>query len=503
MVQEINSTEKELLSAIVERITFHNSENGFSVLRSKVKGYKELVTVVGKVLSITAGEYIKCVGNWYNDSNHGLQFKADSIRTVMPDTLEGMEKYLGSGLIKGIGVHLAKKLIDRFDLKVFEIIEYNPKLLSTVEGIGKVRAASICNNWQDQKVIREIMVFLQSHSVGSSRASRIYKTYGEKSIEIISENPYILAKDIHGIGFISADKVAESLGIEKKSLIRAEAGINYILLEATSDGHCGLPTDTLIENTIKLLEVDKDIVIEAINKEIAQGTLSRDYLESVECIFLASYYVYEQNIASFLLELMKGNISWEFINIENAINWVEKKLNINLATTQKIAVEQALTNKVTVITGGPGTGKTTLINSILSILEAKKLRIKLCAPTGRAAKRLSESTKLEAVTIHRLLEFDPAKGKFNYGIDRKLKCDYLVIDEMSMVDVPLFYSLLRAVPQDTILLLVGDVDQLPSVGTGQVLKNIIDSQVIPTIKLTEIFRQASTSKIITNAHLIN
>ncbi|HJD59177.1 MAG TPA: ATP-dependent RecD-like DNA helicase [Rickettsia endosymbiont of Omalisus fontisbellaquei] len=503
MKQETNNKEKEFLSATVERITFHNSENGFSVLRSKVRGYKELVTVVGKVLSITPGEYIKCVGNWYNDSNHGLQFKADSIETVMPDTLEGMEKYLGSGLIKGIGVHFAKRLIEKFGLEVFEVIEHNPKLLSTIEGIGKGRAASICNNWQDQKVIREIMVFLQSHSVGSTRAARIYKTYGEKAIEIVTKNPYILAKDIQGIGFISADKIAESLGIEKNSLIRAEAGVNYMLLEATSDGHCGLPTDILIKNTTKLLEIDKEIVIEAIDKEINHGLLSRDYLGNIECVFLTSYYVYEQNIARLLLELMKGKIAWESINIESAINWVEKKLNVQLADTQKTAVEKALTNKVMVITGGPGTGKTTLINSIVSIVKAKELKIKLAAPTGRAAKRLSESTKLEAVTIHRLLEFDPAKGKFNYGMDYKLKCDYLIIDEMSMVDVPLFYSLLRALPASTTLLLVGDVDQLPSVGAGQVLKDIIDSEVIPTIKLTEIFRQASTSKIITNAHLVN
>ena len=495
--------DKEFLDGIVERVTFHNAENGFGVLRVKAKGHKDLITVIGSTPSVSPGEYIKCSGTWHNDLNHGLQFKADFLKALPPNTLEGIEKYLGSGLIKSIGPHFAKKLVKAFGEQVFEVIEQQAHLLSTIEGIGKIRATTICDNWKGQKVVREIMIFLQSHGVTTTKATRIYKTYGDNAIEVVSENPYRLAKDIYGIGFISADKIAGNLGIKKDSLIRAQAGVNYVLLEATSDGNCGLPSDIMIENTIKLIEIDESIVKAAIAKEIELGSLTKNNLNGIETIFLTSYYLYEKNIARMLLSFIKDKVPWDKIDTNIAIPWVEKKLNIQLAVTQKIAIEQTLNNKVMVITGGPGTGKTTLVNSILSILKAKKLRIKLCAPTGRAAKRLSESTNLEAITIHRLLELDPAQGKFKYNEERKLECDYLVIDEMSMVDVQLFYSLLKALPLNLALLLVGDVDQLPSVGAGQVLKDIIDSEVIPTVRLTEIFRQAKTSSIVTNAHLIN
>lgn len=494
---------KEYLSGIVERITYHNPENGFCVLRAKVKGQKDLITVVGSTPSISPGEYIKASGNWHNDKTHGLQFKAAFLKTVPPDTLEGIEKYLGSGLIKGIGTHFAKKLVTAFREQVFDVIENQPHLLTNLEGIGKIRAAIISNNWQSQKIIREIMVFLQSHGVGTTRATRIYKTYGDKSIEMVSENPYRLAKDIYGIGFVSADKIAINLGIQQDSLIRAQAGSNYILLEATAEGNCGLPAEIMLQSTVKLLEIKENIVAAAIEEEIKLGALTKDSLNGTETIFLTSYYVYEKQIASMLISLSKEKVAWEQINTTNAILWVEGKLKVELAATQKIALEQALKNKVMVITGGPGTGKTTLVKSILTTLKAKKLNIKLCAPTGRAAKRLSESTGLEAVTIHRLLEMDPAARKFKYDQNNKLICDYLVIDEASMVDVPLFYSLLRALPLQSALLIVGDVDQLPSVGAGQVLKDIIDSNTIKTVKLTEIFRQAKTSNIITTAHLIN
>ncbi|CAG2162350.1 unnamed protein product [Oppiella nova] len=422
---------KEFISGIVERVTFHNPENGFCVLRAQVKGHKDLVTIVGNTPSASVGEYIQCSGNWHNDKNHGLQFKAAFLKAMPPNTLEGIEKYLGSGLIKGIGPHFAKKLVTAFCEQVFEVIENQSHLLATVEGIGKIRAATICNNWQEQKIIREIMVFLQSHGVGTTRATRIYKTYGDKSIEMVSENPYRLAKDIQSIGFISADKIAANLGIQKNSLIRARAGVNYILLEATSNGNCGLPTQAMLQSSTKLLEIEESIVQTAIEEEIKLGSLTRDSLNSIETIFLTSYYLYEKHIARILLSLSKGIVAWKQINTSNAIPWVENKLTIQLADTQKIAVEQALQNKVMVITGGPGTGKTTLVNSILSILKAKQLCIKLCAPTGRAAKRLSE------------------------------------------------------------------------IGAGQVLKDIIDSNTIPTVRLTEIFRQAKTSNIITNAHLVN
>ena len=494
---------KEYLSGTIERITYHNSDNGFCVIRVKVKGHKDLVTVTGNVPSVSAGEYIKCSGIWHNDRNHGKQFKADFLKSLPPDTLEGIEKYLGSGLIKGIGAHFAKRLVAKFGDKVFEVIENKPNLLSTVEGIGKIRAKSICINWRDQKIIREIMVFLQSHGVGTSRATRIYKTYGDKAIEVVSQNPYQLAKDIRGIGFISADTIAGNLGIAKDSLVRARAGVAHVLLEATSNGHCGLPKEMLIQNSQKLLEIEKDLIELAIAEEIKLKSLVADTLNNLNTIFLTSYYVYEKNIAKILVDLAKSPVPWEMTDTAALVPLIEVELNIRLAESQKLAVDKALNNKLMVITGGPGTGKTTLVNTILKTLEAKKLNIKLCAPTGRAAKRLSESTGLEATTIHRLLEIDPAFGGFKRNEESPLSCDYLVIDETSMVDVPLFYSLLKALPLHSALLLVGDVDQLPSVGAGQVLKDIISSKVVSTIQLTEIFRQAATSNIITNAHLVN
>ncbi|WP_375326893.1 ATP-dependent RecD-like DNA helicase [Candidatus Tisiphia endosymbiont of Nemotelus uliginosus] len=494
---------KEYLSGIVERIAYHSPENGFCVLRIKVKNYKDLVTITGNIPSITVGEYIQCSGIWYNDHNYGQQFKATFIKALPPSSIEGIIKYLASGLIKGIGCYYAEKLVNTFGDKVFEVIEQKPHLLSTVSGIGKVRADSICKNWHEQKMVREIMVFLQSHGIGTNRATRIYKIYGEQAIEIVSQNPYRLAQDIRGIGFISADILAKNIGIAENSIIRARAGIKHVLLEATSEGHCGLPQDTLIQKTRQLLGINLDLVIEAVNMESAAGLIILDTIANNRIIFLKSYYIYEKYISNTLLALNKQSVICNEINYQQAIASVEDKLNISLAEHQKQALIHALQSKVMVITGGPGTGKTTLINILLTVLQTQNLIIKLCAPTGRAAKRLAETTKLEAVTIHRLLATDPNHGSFKYNKDNLLQCDYLIIDEMSMVDVSLFYSLLQALPKNISLILVGDVDQLPSIGAGQVLHDIINSNVITTIKLTQIFRQAAASNIIKNAHKIN
>ena len=498
-----NQNVKEYLSGNIERITYHNPENGFCVLRVKVKNHKELVTVTGSVPSVSVGEYIKCSGIWYNDRNHGKQFKADFLKALPPDTLEGIEKYLGSGLIKGIGAHFAKKLVTAFGDKVFDVIEHKPELLSTLDGIGKIRATSICNNWKDQKIVREIMIFLQSHGVGTTRATRIFKTYGEEAIAIVSKDPYQLAKDIRGIGFISADTIASNLGIAKDSLIRARAGLSYALLEATSNGHCALPLEILIENTQKLLDIDSSLVKLAIEKEIESKTIICDLIEDKPCIFLASYHFYEKQIAKVLLSINQEDVPWGDNNSQELIPEIEQKLSIRLADNQKEAIIKALSKRLMVITGGPGTGKTTLVKALLKLLELKKLNVKLCAPTGRAAKRLSETTGLEVTTIHRLLEINSSGGGFKYNEDNRLICDYLIVDESSMIDVTLFYALIRALTDHIGLLLVGDVDQLPSVGAGQVLKDIISSNIITTVRLNQIFRQSENSAIIANAHKVN
>ncbi|MFK8039802.1 MAG: ATP-dependent RecD-like DNA helicase [Rickettsiaceae bacterium] len=501
-------TNQEQLFGSVERITYHNSENGFCVLRVHVKGFRELVTVVGSSPSVLVGQHLKCFGYWHKDANYGIQFKANSLVLNAPDTIEGVQKYLGSGLIKYIGPHTSKKLVEAFGKDVFDVIENNPDALRTVQGIGKVKAANICNNWKDQKVIRDIMIFLQSHSIGTSRATKIYKTYGESAISVISKNPYKLARDIHGIGFLSADAIAQSIGIALDSPMRIKAGIAHSLFEATSKGHCGLPVKMLIANCITLLDVEDEMITEALEKELFVGDVIKSPLlnhDNIEAIFLAKYYIYEQSVADRLLYLTQERPTID-IDIDREIFAVEKKLDMNFAVNQKQAISTALQERIVVITGGPGTGKTTIVNALLKILTKQKLKISLCAPTGRAAKRLSETTGLTATTIHRLLSFDiddTGKAGFKYDQDNKLNCNYVVVDEMSMVDISLFHSLLKALPKYISIILVGDKDQLPSVGPGQVLKDIIESGKIAVVQLTDIFRQAKTSQIITNAHLIN
>lgn len=491
------------MSGLVERVTFHSTETGFCVLRTKVRGQRDLVTVVGHAAAITAGEFIQAMGAWVNDRTHGLQFKADFLRVTPPTTAEGIEKYLGSGLIKGIGPVYAKKLVKAFGEAVFDIIEQEPDQLRRVTGIGPKRAARITAGWADQKVIREIMVFLHSHGVGTSRAVRIFKTYGPDAIQLITENPYRLARDIRGIGFRTADAVAAKLGIEKTAMIRARAGISFTLSEATDEGHCGVPAAELIPRAEALLEIEASIVETALALELQEGTVVSDTLGGEPCVFLAGLYRAEQAIADRLRRLAAGTVPWPAIDADKAIPWVEGKAGITLAESQRAALRQALACKVLVITGGPGVGKTTLVNSILKILRAKGVSMALAAPTGRAAKRLSESTGLEARTIHRLLETDPQQGGFRRDESNPLDCELLVVDETSMVDVPLMNALLRAVPARAALLLVGDVDQLPSVGPGQVLADVIASGAVPVVRLTEVFRQAATSRIIVNAHRIN
>ena len=493
----------ESLAGLVERVTFHNDESGFCVLRVKARGQRDLVTVIGHAASIAAGEWVQMSGTWVNDRTHGLQFKAAFLRASPPTTLEGIERYLGSGMIRGIGPVYAQKLVRAFGEAVFELIEQDPERLRDVTGIGPKRAARIVSGWAEQKVIREIMLFLHANGVGTSRAVRIYKTYGSEAVQVISENPYRLARDIRGIGFLTADRVAEKLGIEKTALIRVRAGISYALAEAMDDGHCGLPADELEEHTVKLIDVPVPLIETALALELSAGELVADTVDDRRCVFLAGLYRAEQVIAERLRALCLGQPPWPMIDAVKALPWVENRTGLVLADSQREAAQLALRSKVLVITGGPGVGKTTLVNSILTVLRAKGVTVALCAPTGRAAKRLSESTGLEARTVHRLLEVDPKTGGFKRGEEHPLDCDLLVIDETSMVDVLLMRSLLRALPDAAGLLIIGDVDQLPSVGPGQVLADVIASGAVPVVRLTEVFRQAAASRVIVNAHRIN
>lgn len=493
----------ERISGSVERVTFHSEESGFCVIRIKVKGKRELVTVIGSAASITPGEFVECVGTWHNDKTHGLQFKTTHLKTVPPSTLEGIEKYLGSGMVKGIGPHFAKVLVKAFGVDVFTVIEETPERMLSLPGIGKKRTDKVTAAWAEQKAIREIMVFLQSHGVGTGRAVRIYKTYGDEAIIKVSENPYRLALDIHGIGFKTADVIAGRLGIAPDSLIRAQAGVRHVLQELSGDGHCAAPHDTLIKESVKLLEIDEAILEEAIREEVTQENLVPEEIDGVPCLLLTALHRAEQGVANSVRKILSGEPPWGKIDVEKALPWVEEKTGLSLSQSQRDAVQLALTSKALVITGGPGTGKTTLVNSILKILAAKQLDILLAAPTGRAAKRMTETTGREAKTIHRLLEFDPQSFGFKRGRDNPLEADLIVIDESSMVDLVLMNKLLAAVPDSAALMIVGDVDQLPSVGPGAVLADIIASGSVPTVRLTEIFRQAATSKIIVNAHRIN
>jgi len=496
-------SDRETLVGLVERVTYQSAENGFCVIRVKARGHRDLVTLVGHAATISAGEWVTATGDWVNDRTHGQQFKARFLKTSTPTSNEGIEKYLASGMIRGIGPVYARKLLRVFGDKVFDVIESESDRLREVDGIGPLRAGRITAAWAEQKMVREIMVFLHSHGVGTARAVRIYKTYGADAVQVMSENPYRLARDIRGIGFKTADAIAMKLGVDKTAMIRVRAGISYALTVAMDDGHCGLPVNELVPLAKKLLEIPEDVIHTALDLELAEGTIIADQVGEIDCIFLSSLHRAERAIAERLATLGKGKLPWVLIDPDKAIPWVEQRINLTLAESQKAAVGLALASKVLVITGGPGVGKTTIVNAILRILSAKHVRLLLCAPTGRAAKRMSEATGLEAKTIHRLLEIDPKKGGFRKNNENPLDCDLLVVDETSMVDVLLMNALLKAMPDKAALLVVGDVDQLPSVGPGQVLVDTIASGAVPVVRLVEVFRQAAKSQIILSAHRIN
>ncbi len=495
----------------IERITYANEENGYTVAKVKIKGHRDLVTVVGNLMSPMPGEIIAMKGEWANHPRYGEQFKLTSYRTSVPATVYGIRKYLGSGLIKGVGPRIAERIVNKFGEKTLDVIEENIDHLTAVEGIGAKRIAMISRAWQDQKEIREVMLFLQSHGVSSGYATKIFKQYAERSIEVVRDNPYRLATDIFGIGFVTADRIAEKLGFPKDSPLRAEAGILYVLNQLAEEGHVYYPYIPLIQKCREILDVERSILEAAFgriesDKKIRIEDLNEDldaFVSDHKAVYLTQFHVCEVGIARRLKILLNVPAGLSHPDPEAALSWVQKRLAIRLAEHQASAVRSALAQKVMVITGGPGTGKTTIINAILKILSAMEAKVFLAAPTGRAAKRMSETTGHPARTIHRLLEFSPAKAAFEKNYEHPLDCDVLIVDEASMIDTVLMHHLLKAVPAVASLILVGDVNQLPSVGAGNVLEDIIASDAVPVAALTEIFRQARESRIIVNAHRIN
>ena len=491
------------LRGIVDRITFQNEENGYTVARLQVEGStaynNRLATIVGEMLSINPGETVILKGEWTTHKQYGAQFKIESYQTVHPSTVEGMRRYLGSGLIKGIGPVTAKRIVDHFGKEALDVIEREPKRLVEVEGLGAKRAEWIIQAWEDQREIHNVMLFLQSHEVGTGYAVKIWKRYGPEAVELIRENPYRLSVDVWGIGFLTADRIAQKMGIPAHSDRRIQAGLLHVLNEAADkEGHVFLPEDALIESCAEALNVPVD----AIPPCVAQLLSEESIVVDDKRVYLPHLYYAEQGAATRCYQLSQVQ-RIELGNIPAEIKTIEQRDGVTFAPRQKLALEKALSHNLLVLTGGPGTGKTTTIKGLIALLEARNKKIALAAPTGRAAKRMSEATGHEAKTIHRLLKFSPSEMAFEKDFNNPLEIEALIVDEISMVDTVLMNSLLRAVPISASVVLVGDVDQLPSVGAGNVLKDVIASGIVEVVELNEIFRQAQTSRIITNAHAIN
>ncbi len=499
------------LSGQIDRITFTNEETGFTIARVRVRGRREQVTVVGTLMAPMPGEILDMRGEWSTHPKFGEQFKIAEYKTKVPATVDGIRKYLGSGLIKGLGPVMAGRIVDRFGENTLDVIENSIQRLATVAGIGKKRIAMIADAWEAQREIRDVMVFLQSQGVSSGYAAKIFKHYGHRSIAVVRENPYRLAADIFGIGFVTADQIADKLGFARDSEVRVQSGILYVLNQLSDEGHVFSPHKELVSKSCEILGVDRQPVVEALGvlagdrKIVIEDLIdSQDASEETNpAVYLAKFHQCETRIARQLKVLIAAAKSLREVNADRALDWVQQQLDITLARNQVKAVRGALENKVMVITGGPGTGKTTIVNAVLKIFSQLKARIMLAAPTGRAAKRMSETTGVEAKTIHRLLEYSLQKGGFQRNRDNPLECEVLIVDEASMIDVVLMHHLVNAIPPPATFILVGDVNQLPSVGPGNVLKDIIASGAVPVMVLDKIFRQAETSQIVVNAHKIN
>jgi exodeoxyribonuclease V alpha subunit len=504
----VSSSPTSRLEGVLERVVYANQESAWSVVRLTVPGRREPVTAVGNLLGVQPGENLRLSGRWVLDRRFGEQFRVETFETLQPATLVGIEKYLGSGMVRGLGPVMAKRLVDLFGLETLEVIEHQPSRLSEVEGIGPVRIAAIRKAWVEQRDIRELMVFLQGLGVSPVFAARIYSTYQAEAMAVVKEDPYRLALEIFGIGFKTADRIALGMGIPRNSTRRAQAGLLHVLEESTADGHTYLPRGLLVHAAAKLLEVEGSIVEQALSelaptRQIVLEAITGQGEELAQAVFLPALHTAEIGAATRLEALLGEPVRPITIDVDRALEWFEARQRLSLADEQRAGIRRAMSSKVLVITGGPGTGKTTLINAIVQILEKKERNILLAAPTGRAARRLTDLTGRDARTLHRLLEFAPRTGAFERNPGRPLEVDLLVVDEVSMVDITLFHHLLKALPKHCQLILVGDVDQLPSVGPGNVLRDVIVSGAVEVVRLTQIFRQAKESLIVVNAHRVN
>lgn len=509
------------IRGVVERITYQNPENGYTVLKCAVKSYKELVTVIGSLLDVNVGSVLLIYGNWKVDSRYGRQFAAESWEETLPATVFGIEKYLGSGLIKGVGPKYAKKIVAQFGIETLEVIETDISRLQEVDGIGKKRIQMIRDSWERQKEIKNVMLFLQDHGVSTSFAAKIYRQYGNESLDKMKENPFQMADDIWGIGFKTADGIAQKLGFAKEAYVRLRSGIMYTLSNLADEGHVFAYQEQLIAKAAELLEAEESSIVMTLDQMIADKDLICETVDyktdqaEMKAIYLPAFYYAEAGVAGKLKRLAQSPATdrlWHALmdarqktgneSLSIDVGKIQEKVDMKYDEIQADAIRKAAVSKVMVLTGGPGTGKTTTTQGIIAAYRSFGLKILLAAPTGRAAKRMTEATGLEAKTIHRLLECKPPEG-YQKNEDNPLDGDVLIIDECSMIDMILMNALLKAIPEGMRLILVGDIDQLPSVGAGNVLRDIIDSGVFPVVRLTRIFRQAQSSRIIMNAHAIN
>jgi exodeoxyribonuclease V alpha subunit len=499
------------LEGQVERVTYTNEETGYTVVRVRLQELPDPVTAVGNLIAPAPGEIMKMRGEWQDHPRFGRQFKVSSHRVVLPATVQGIRKYLGSGLVKGIGPVMAARIVKKFGEKTLDVIEHRIEELAQIEGIGRKRIDMIGRAWDEQKEIRDVMIFLQEHGVSTAFGVKIFKKYGWDSITLLKENPYRLATDIHGIGFLKADQIAKNLGFEKSAPVRAEAGILYVLQRLADEGHVLYPYERLIEKCLEILEVDREVVLLGIGALDLEGKIVMEDLNpdmakfeaNRKAVYLSRFHTAERGIEEHLKALLRSQRGLRTIKVDKALPWVQDRLHVELAPKQVQAVKRALTEKVMVITGGPGTGKTTIIHALIQIYRGMRARVLQAAPTGRASKRMEEATGYPARTIHRMLEYSFRKGGFQRNQDNPLEVDVLIMDEGSMIDTILMYHLLKAVPPEAAVVIVGDVNQLPSVGAGSVLKDVIRSGAVPVVELTDIFRQAEKSLIIVNAHKIN